>query len=75
VLLINLGASTTAVYDVLTERIRQTRAMLAITYGQAHPPLQSLSDELHDSYLWAMARQLQIIEQLTKQLITISRYS
>jgi len=73
VLLINLDASTTAVHDVLTEHISQTRAMLAVAYGHQCTPLQHIDDRLHDSYLWAMARQLQVIEHLTKQLISNRR--
>lgn len=67
-LLLNTQAPTTAVHDALNERITQARAMLALVYGHPHHPFQGLSHRLQDSYLWALARQLQVIECLVRRL-------
>lgn len=67
-ILINLDASALAIFDALSERLGQLQAMLAITYGESDNPFYSLSDQHLDRYHFALARQVDVIEQLVDLL-------
>ena len=42
-------------HELLSKKLGQLQAMLMMTYGNARETIDSMSDDLRDSYFWACA--------------------